>query len=57
MTRSFVLTPAAARDIDGILEYVLEHSGPNRAMHVHRRLYEVLSKIGDQPKFLVLLDS
>lgn len=52
MTRSFVLTPAASRDIDGILEYVLEHSGPNRAMHVHGKLYEALLKIGDQPKFL-----
>lgn len=47
MTHSFVLTPAASRDIDGILNYVFEHSGPNRAMQVHRRLYEALVKIGD----------
>jgi len=52
MTRSFVLTPSASRDIDGILEYVLEHSGPTRALQVHRKLYEGLSKIGAQPKLL-----
>lgn len=28
MSRSFVLTPSARRDINGILEYVLEESGP-----------------------------
>lgn len=52
MTGSFILTPSASRDIDGILEYVLEHSGPNRALHVHRKLYDGFSKISAQPKLL-----
>jgi antitoxin ParD1/3/4/toxin ParE1/3/4 len=46
---SFVLTPSASRDIDGILEYVLEHSGANRALRVQQRLYQGLSKVADQP--------
>ena len=49
MTGSFILTPSASRDIDGILEYVLEHSGPRRALHVHTRLYECFLKVGSQP--------
>jgi len=52
MTRSFRLTPSASRDIEGILEYALENSGPNRALHVYRKLYEGFSKVGAQPKFL-----
>jgi len=31
---------------------VLEQSGPNRALHVHRKLYEGFSKIGAQPNLL-----
>jgi plasmid stabilization system protein ParE len=38
MSRRFILTPSAARDIDEILEYVLESSGASRALHVHQRL-------------------
>ena len=49
MTGSFVLTRSASRDIDGILEYVLEHSGPGRAIHVYERLYKGLSKVGENP--------
>jgi toxin ParE1/3/4 len=52
MTRSFLLTPSASRDVDGILEYVLEHNGPNRALLVHCKLYEGFSKVGAQPAFL-----
>jgi len=48
MTSPFVLTPSAARDLDEILEYVLEHSGADRARHVHERLYEGFSKIAAQ---------
>ena len=33
MTSPFVLTRSAARDLDEILEYVLEHSGTSRARH------------------------
>src|SRR5262245_6931833 len=49
MNGSFLLTPAATRDIDHILEYILEHSGANRALHVHRRLYQGLSRIAENP--------
>lgn len=49
MSRSFILTSSASRDIDNIIEYVLEHSGPNRALYVHSKLYDGLSKIGTQP--------
>jgi plasmid stabilization system protein ParE len=52
MTRSFALTPSATRDIDAILEYVLEHGGASAALHVHKRLYESLSKVGAQPGLL-----
>lgn len=49
MKRSFRLTPLAARDIDEILSYILERSGPARALHVHKRLYDGLSKIARNP--------
>lgn len=49
MTGPFILTPSAARDLDEILEYVLEHSGANPALHVHNCLYEGFSKVAAQP--------
>ncbi len=49
MSRRFVLTPSASRDIDAILEYVLEKSGPDRARHVHERLYEGIAKVATKP--------
>ena len=49
MTGPFVLTPSAARDLDEILEYVLEQSGPNRALDVHDRLHEEFWNVGAQP--------
>lgn len=52
MKRSFVLTQSAARDIDRILQYVLDDSGPSRALRVHARLYEALSKIAVQPNLV-----
>lgn len=52
MTRSFILTPSASRDIDGILEYVLEQSGLSRALHVHQKLYDGLAKVATQPHLL-----
>lgn len=52
MNRSFVLTPSASRDIDNILEYVLEQSGHNRALHVRQKLYDGLSKIALHPEVL-----
>ncbi len=52
MTCTFLVTPSASHDVDDILEYVLEHSGPNRALHVYKKLYEGFSKVGEQPKLL-----
>jgi antitoxin ParD1/3/4/toxin ParE1/3/4 len=49
MTGPFILTPSAARDLDEILEYVLEHGGASPALHVHDRLYEGFSRVGFQP--------
>jgi antitoxin ParD1/3/4/toxin ParE1/3/4 len=49
MTGPFVLTPSAARDLDGIFEYVLENSGANSALHVYDRLHKGLSKVGAEP--------
>lgn len=49
MTGPFILTPSAARDLDEILEYVLEHSGANPALHVNKCLYEGFSKVAAEP--------
>jgi len=49
MTGPFILTPSAARDLDEILEYVLEHGGANPALHVHECLHEGFSKVGAEP--------
>jgi len=46
MTGPFVLIPSAARDLDEILEYVLEHGGAGPALHLHNCLYEGFSRIG-----------
>jgi plasmid stabilization system protein ParE len=52
MKGAFALTPSASRDIDDIFDYVLEHSGPDRALSVHARLFEACSKIASQPSFV-----
>jgi plasmid stabilization system protein ParE len=49
MTCAFVLTPAATRDIDEILTYILEHSGQAQALRVHGELCAGLAKMGAQP--------
>lgn len=49
MTGRFILTASAARDLDQIFEYVLEHGGPNPALHVHNRRYEAFSTVAAQP--------
>lgn len=49
MTGAFILTPSAARDLDGILEYVFSRGGANAALHVHQRLYEDFAKLSEQP--------
>ncbi len=52
MTGAFILTPVACRDIDGIFAYVLEQSGPRRALHVHAKLYDGCATIAAQPNLL-----
>lgn len=49
MSRQFLLSAAAARDLDEILTYVLEQDGPQRAQHVADRLHESLQKLADAP--------
>jgi plasmid stabilization system protein ParE len=49
MSGSFVLTPSASRDIDDIFEYVLEHSGPNQALHIHKKLVDGFKMVGEYP--------
>jgi len=51
MGSSFILIPSASRDIDEIIEYVLNHSGPTRALHVHQRIYEAFVKVAAHPGF------
>jgi plasmid stabilization system protein ParE len=49
MTCTFILTPSAARDLDDILGYVLEHGGANPALHVYECLHEGFFKVGIEP--------
>ena len=49
MSPRFVLSSLAAEDLDGILAYVLEHSGPARARHVADRFEEAFLKLAEQP--------
>jgi len=35
--------------MEEIFEYVLEHSGPDRAIHVHKSLHEGMSMVGAEP--------
>jgi len=49
MTGPFILTPSAARDVDEILGYVLEQSGPHSALHVREHLLDGLMKIASHP--------
>lgn len=49
MNGSYVLTLSASRDIDGILEYVLEHGGHGPAVRVYEHLLDGCSRIGEMP--------
>src|SRR5438477_3635433 len=52
MSHRFVLTPSASRDIDEILEYILEHSSPEMANHVHQRLLKGFRRIASRPNLV-----
>jgi len=45
MSFRFVLSALAAQDLDEILTYVLEQSGPQRAQHVVKGLRDALYKL------------
>ena len=49
MKRSFELTAPAAQDLDQILDYILEDSGPRAALRVHQRLFEAFSQVAEHP--------
>ncbi len=49
MRRDFVLSGPAQRDIEELLDYVSETSGPSRALHVHQALRAAFQKIADMP--------
>ena len=49
MSRRFVLSTPASRDLDEILAYVIESSGERRAQHVAARLQDAFQKLVDNP--------
>lgn len=49
MSSRFVLSAPACDDLDEILTYVLEQSGPQRAQHVANRLQQTFCKLADSP--------
>ena len=49
MPPGYRLTRAAEDDLEEILEYVLEQSGPNRAQHVHARFVEAFEHLAEMP--------
>jgi len=50
MSRRFVLSGPAAQDLDEILSYVLDESGPKRAQDVADHLHEAFRKLSDNPE-------
>ncbi len=52
MNRFFLLTPSAGRDINAILTYVMENSGPVRAEDVRGKLLDGFRKISAQPNLV-----
>lgn len=50
MSRRFVLSKPASRDLDESLAYVFEASGERRAQHVAERLQEAFQKLLDNPE-------
>lgn len=50
MSRRFLLSPLAAQDLDDILSYVFEPSGPRQAEHVANRLHDAFDKLAENPE-------
>lgn len=49
MTRRFILSSPASRDLDEVLSYVVEHSGPTRGQHVLGGFQAAFDKLRDNP--------
>lgn len=49
MSRRFVLSTPASKDLDEILAYVLEQSGTERALHVVDRLRNSFLRLAETP--------
>ena len=47
MSRRFVLSAPASNDLDDILSYVLEQSGPERARYVADHLHKAFRKLAE----------
>ncbi|MCC6360132.1 MAG: type II toxin-antitoxin system RelE/ParE family toxin [Phycisphaerales bacterium] len=51
MTPSYFLTPIATRDLDEILEYLVERGGSRAALHLHAAFADGFVKIAARPEF------
>jgi plasmid stabilization system protein ParE len=49
MPSLYLLTPSASRDVDEILEYVLENDGALRAIHLYEKLCDGFVKVSTHP--------
>jgi len=46
---SFRITPTAQHDLREILQYIAEHDGVDRALHVHEKFFEAFGLLGASP--------
>lgn len=51
MTSAYVLTPIATRDLDGILEFLVERAGSRVALQMHAEFADGFAKIAARPEF------
>lgn len=49
MTRRFILSSPASQDLDEILSYVLQHSGPTRVEHVLDGFQHAFDSLRENP--------
>ncbi|HRX84100.1 MAG TPA: type II toxin-antitoxin system RelE/ParE family toxin [Phycisphaerae bacterium] len=49
MSPRYRLTPLARRDVDDLLSYVQQQSGPRSARHVQGKLHDAFLKIAETP--------
>jgi toxin ParE1/3/4 len=46
---SYRITPTAERDLRDILQYIVEHDGVDRALHVYEKFVEAFELLGSSP--------